>query len=281
MFPKSSIHVHSRFCDGEGEPEDYERAARERGFVSLGFSSHVPLPYPNDWAMRPAELPAYLERIRTMKRAAPQGMEIYLGLEIDYIPGLISPRDARFDELGLDFRIGSVHCLGRSADGKFREVDGPPEMLEELLEVDFAGDARALVRAFYRGVAGMLETGAPDLLAHLDLIKKNNRGGLYFSEEENWYREALAGLVPLIAASGTVVEVNTGGLARGKTTELYPAPWLLARLAGAGVPVTVNSDAHRPDQIDAFYPEAVEALRRAGYTSAFVFRAGGWVEAPL
>lgn len=69
-------------------------AAFEAGYSVLGFSSHAPLPFETIWNMDWSDLPAYAGVIRELKqRYAPRGMNILLGLEIDYIPGLCGPAD--------------------------------------------------------------------------------------------------------------------------------------------------------------------------------------------
>ncbi|MND02637.1 histidinol-phosphatase [compost metagenome] len=56
-------------------------------------------------------------------------------------------------------------------------------------------------------------------------------------------------------------------------TELYPEPGLLARFNAAGVPATLASDAHRPEDVARDYPTAVAALRGAGYATITRFAA--------
>lgn len=36
----ANFHTHSTFCDGKNTPEEIVLAALEKGFVSIGFSSH-------------------------------------------------------------------------------------------------------------------------------------------------------------------------------------------------------------------------------------------------
>jgi histidinol-phosphatase (PHP family) len=68
-----------------------------------------------------------------------------------------------------------------------------------------------------------------------------------------------------------VVEVNTGGLNRGKTTELYPSPDFLRLLREKGVPVIITADAHSAEHLDGHYQDAAAELRKIGYTHAVLF----------
>ena len=70
--------------------------------------------------------------------------------------------------------------------------------------------------------------------------------------------------VAQIAETGIAIECSSAGL-RKPVGELYPAPSLLARLRAAGVPATLASDAHAPEDVARDYPTAVAALRQAGY----------------
>jgi histidinol-phosphatase (PHP family) len=67
------------------------------------------------------------------------------------------------------------------------------------------------------------------------------------------------------------IECSSAGL-RKPVRALYPDPDWLARFRAAGVPATLASDAHRPEDVAADYPTAVAALRGAGYTTITRFR---------
>ena len=47
----SNCHTHTNYCDGISSPAEMAKKAYEKGFVSLGFSVHSPLPYENDYAI--------------------------------------------------------------------------------------------------------------------------------------------------------------------------------------------------------------------------------------
>ena len=69
MFYPSCLHTHSQFCDGKATMAQMAEKAADFGFVSLGFSSHSPLPYENDWAMREEAYPAYFGENPPAERA--------------------------------------------------------------------------------------------------------------------------------------------------------------------------------------------------------------------
>ena len=73
-------------------------------------------------------------------------------------------------------------------------------------------------------------------------------------------------VVAAVAEAGVAIECSSAGL-RKPVNELYPDPDWLAKFAAAGVPATLSSDAHTPEDVGRDYPTAVAALKGAGYTT--------------
>ncbi|MCL1898578.1 MAG: hypothetical protein FWG16_07155, partial [Micrococcales bacterium] len=61
------------------------------------------------------------------------------------------------------------------------------------------------------------------------------------------------------------IELNTSGL-HYAVAELYPAPLLLHAFHEAGVPCTISSDAHAPENVGRSFDAGYAALRAAGYS---------------
>jgi len=71
---------------------------------------------------------------------------------------------------------------------------------------------------------------------------------------------------------GVAVEVSSSTL-RQPAAEITPAPALLAMFRGAGVPITLASDAHVSDHAGYAHDQVVGAARAAGYDSHLRFTA--------
>src|SRR4051812_37908640 len=97
----TNYHSHSKYCDGKGELADYIQAARKAKVTSMGFSSHAPVPFDCKWCMKKENLQLYLSEINDLKKSTTD-IEIYKSLEIDFVPGIISPYQFK-DE--LDYTI--------------------------------------------------------------------------------------------------------------------------------------------------------------------------------
>ena len=109
-------------------------------------------------------------------------------------------------------------------------------------------------------------SGLFDIIAHPDLIKKfafrpaRDLSPLY-EETARAFQKA-----------GVCAEVNSAGL-RYPAGEIYPSFSFLKCLYKHNVPVTLGSDAHRPEQVGAGLPEALRLLREAGYQEIALFSA--------
>lgn len=267
----SCLHTHTSFCDGNGTVDDFCAAAYKKRFVSLGFSAHAPITkktgLKTDWHLRDDRLGDYCTAVRGARGRWSGKLDVYLGLEVDYIDGLISAADFDCAELGLDYLIGSVHYITPS-----RCVDDSPVEFEKLLNEDFGGDAMALAGRYWDCVELMVSGGGFDIIAHADIVKKNNKGDRWFSLNDERYIKRLERIACVIAESGLVTEVNTGGLNRGVTVEPYPSPRLLRLLQKKGVPVMINADAHKPEDLGGFYEDARRLLLETGFTKHCLFQ---------
>ncbi len=102
--------------------------------------------------------------------------------------------------------------------------------------------------------------------------------GRYFSEEEAWYRDLVMELIEMIKKQDVIVEVNTRGIYKKRSDDLYPGQWILKILKEKQIPITLSADAHKPEELDGYYPEALEILRKIGFRSLVYFSGDGWME---
>ena len=111
----SNYHSHCTFCDGRSIPEDFVRFAITHGFRAYGFSSHSPLPFETFWNMSKDDMPEYLQEIKRLKQKYSDQLEIYAGLEIDYLnkePGIYS---ARYMGEDTPYSVKNANLISRLA----------------------------------------------------------------------------------------------------------------------------------------------------------------------
>ncbi len=85
-------------------------------------------------------------------------------------------------------------------------------------------------------------------------------------------------LLETIKQAGSIIEVNTRGIYKKRCDELYPGRWILKEIREKGLPVTLSSDAHRPEEIDGYYAETLEILRDIGFKNLVYYDERGWEE---
>ena len=182
----TNYHSHSLYCDGRASMEDFVRFALSEGFTSYGFSSHAPLPFSTAWTMEWDRMNDYQAEFHRIKEKYAGKIELYLGLEIDYLNEESNPSAARFRELPLDYRIGSVHMLYNER-GEVVDVDVPADVFRQIVDKQFGGDLEQVVRLYYGRLRRMLELGGFDVVGHADKMHYNAacyRPGLL---DEVWY----------------------------------------------------------------------------------------------
>jgi histidinol-phosphatase (PHP family) len=204
-----------------------------------------------------ADLDAYVAAVRS------HGEPVGCGIELDWIEGREDELAALLEGRDFDLVLGSVHWLGGLA------VDHPDYAIWE----DVAADE--VWRRYFAQVRAAAASGLFDVLAHLDLAKVfgNAASESVVSSEHEQTADA-------IAAAGVAVEISTAGL-RKAAGELYPAPALLRALHRRGVPITLGSDGHVPEDLGRDFDRALGAAHACGYRTISMFAARERREVPL
>ncbi len=271
--------MHSHYCDGEGELEEYVIKAIEKGMFAIGFSGHTPVPFDTDWAMKKENLSKYLEEINILKKKYDTDIQIYSGLEIDFIPNVIGANNYR--DLDLDIIVGSVHYAGKFENGENCIIEYKEEIFIKGLELIFHNNIQELVKSYYRNIISMVNNDLPDIIGHLDVVKKFNSGNKYFDEKDRWHQKIVEEVIENIANTNCIVEINTRGYYKGTTKIFYPSRWIVERCFDHNIPITISSDAHNADDIDNGFNAAAELLLDVGYKYVDVFNKGKWSKAEL
>lgn len=271
----TNYHSHCTFCDGKAPMEDFVKSAIDADFTAYGVSSHAPLPFDTRWTLRHAEVGDYLGEFQRLKEKYSDHIELYVGMEIDYLYDEQNPAMDYFQRLPLDYRIGSVHMI-YTPDGEVIDTDTSVENFNVLLWRHFGGDLRELVRRYYHASFRMVELGGFDFIGHADKIAYNAeccRAGVTAAA---WYRDLRETLFSLVAEKGVMLEVNTKAyLTKGC---FFPDAAHFREIRRRGIPVVVNSDTHRPELVNAGRPEALTLLKEAGFKTVRELHAGKWMD---
>lgn len=256
----SNLHTHTIYCDGKNTVEENIEAAINKGLISIGFSGHSHFDE-DDTSMSRENTFKYLENIKKAKDIYKDKMEVYLGIEGDYYSNLNKDTDK---EMGLDYRIGSVHYVD-DGKGNYFPIDMSKESFNDT--INYFGNIREVIYRYYDNVIKMIEKQNPDIIGHLDLVRKYNLNKEYFTEEEDWYLKKIDEVVEVIKKSGSIAEINTKIMNKNNLNAHYPNKNTIKKLLENNIPIMINSDAHNANNIDHCYKEVIEELKKLGVSN--------------
>ena len=272
---KCNYHTHSTYCDGKEPMALFVKKAAELHFDHLGFSSHAPIDFRNDFAIKESHIPTYTQEIEDLKLQFSL-VQLFKALECDFIPGISKPFSYFKDKYALDYIIGGVHLVGNNLMEELWFIDGSKrEIYDSGLEKFFKRDIKKAVTAFWEQTFEMIEVEEFDIIAHLDKIKMHNQNR-FFSEDESWYRNLVFHALSLIKKNNIIVEINSRGLYKGRCNSFYPSSFVIEKASQMGIPFLISSDAHLSSELLLYYEEAVQELINHGVTSLMAFHNGEW-----
>ncbi len=252
----ADYHTHTPLCHhAQGTPQAFVDAAIAANLSEYGISDHAPVfPQPfDDWRMKLADVPTYLEWIVQARSHAAGRIPIRAGYECDWLPHCEPWIEKLAAHAEWDYLIGSVHYLG---DWNFDD----PKWLGRWAQAD----VEDVWKRYWHSYAEMAMSGLFDLLGHPDLIKKFTH--LPPGDLDRFYEPA----IDAIAAAGCAIEINTAGLHK-PCAEMYPAPRFLELACSAGIPIVISSDAHDPSHVARDFAQAADLARQIGFRETVLF----------
>jgi histidinol-phosphatase (PHP family) len=268
----SNFHTHTNYCDGSSSVPDVVDHAKDQ-LISLGISSHAPVPFDCAWCMKHDDLPSYLRDVKKVKSPSGSAIEIYCGLEVDFIPHVTGP--AIFKD-SVDYTIGSIHFVDALPDGRPWEIDGAHHKFLTGLTSIFKDDIQDVITRYFELTRQMVEESTPDIVGHLDKIKIQNTKNSLFNETDNWYKTEVKKTLACIQQAGVIVEVNTRGVYQKKSTTTYPSPWVLEQMYDLQIPITLSSDAHHPIDLINEFANTAHMLNKIGYKQIHILFNHQW-----
>ncbi|MBK5244803.1 MAG: histidinol-phosphatase [Eubacteriaceae bacterium] len=279
---RSNYHVHSNYCDGKNSLEEMVLAGIDAGLTSMGLSSHMPLPFKNDWTMRESSLDNYFKEVTYLKEKYSLSIELYCGLEIDYFidQNDISPLSKK-NISKLDFTIMSIHTIGSTRSDNVYYIDETQNNFAQGIKKFYKNKPRDFIEDYYHSIAQMVLDYQPDILGHLDLIKKFNPEHFFFDEKDNWYKDSVIECLDAISETGTLVEINTGANLRVPGVGRYPSDWIIPELFKRKIPITISGDSHTVTGINYDFSKTEIFLMDCGYKEYGMLKKGRWEMQPL
>lgn len=244
-------HMHTTYSDGKDTYPAYLEKARGKDLAEIGFTDHITL-VPVDWCVKEIDYPVMKENLKSLCNDFSEDVQVRFGIEVDYFPNREEELRQIISYFPVDYVIGSVHFLGNWNFDTDQSYYGK-----------WSNDE--LYRMYFETVQMAAKSGLFDIIGHFDLIKK------FQCWPENDQSHLYAQTLKIIKEANVVLELNTSGLDR-PCTEFFPNRKILEMACKIGIPVTLGSDAHRPDQVARHFEEAIDMLKGVGYTKIVRFR---------
>lgn len=271
---RSNHHSHTTFCDGRATPEEFIIEALKHNFRSFGFSAHAPLPFKTEWNMDIEKMDGYIEELNRLKREYSDKIEIYIGLECDYLSSDYHAAIPYFQNLETDYLISSVHYITNAENGEMMTVDGTIDDFNEGLERVFGGSIEKLIREYFLRSMLMVEKGGFDVIGHIDKLQQNGHLHPKFDLHNTLYSKSLHDLFCFVKERELIVEVNTKSY--NPKGMIYPNPYRFRMLKEMNIPIQVNSDSHHPDLIEDGFDIVFRMLKGVGFTHTRELVKGVW-----
>ncbi|MCY4018068.1 MAG: histidinol-phosphatase HisJ family protein [Chloroflexi bacterium] len=246
-------HMHTTLCKhARGAPADYAREAEKKGLRGIAFTCHSPMPFGWNPGVRMSinQLPQYVEMIEKTREDFAGRVDVRLGLESDYMPGMETWLDDLHKQADFSYILGSVH-----------------PQTQEYQAIYLEGSSRlAYERSYFENLANAAESGLFDCLSHPDIVKIVHPKQYQVSDHLDTIRRAL----DRIARTGIAMELNTSGVNK-PYPEMNPGMEILQEMAARNIPVVLGSDSHDAYRVGADFDKALDKLESVAYESVSYF----------
>lgn len=258
------------FCEhAEGTLRSVVEAAVAAGLTTFGLSEHAPRS--EDRFLYPSErqkgftverlqfdFDAYAAEAKALAQEFSGRIEILAGFEAEVVPtaSYADQMLAIRERYALEYMVGSVHYVNEI------QIDGTME--EFHAAVAESGGIESLAVRYYDAVAEMAARLKPEVVGHLDLIRRNAPAAADL--ETAAIAAAADRALESVKESGAILDLNTAGWRKGLGNP-YPAPWLVKRANELGIGFCFGDDSHGPAQVGDGIDRAREYLLQLDVTS--------------
>lgn len=273
----TNYHSHCDFCDGRAPMEQFVAQAVACGMSAYGVTSHTTFPTPGK-SLQPDTYGAYFAEFDRIKSMYNRQIELYVGLEIDYLDEVRNPQMPFYLSLPTDYTIGGVHFIANDR-GEWMCTDGAFEGFKERMAQYFSNDIRRVVELFYKQSRNLVACKGYDIYAHPDKITLNAVQFYPDIINERWFEDLVVTHLRSLAGKDILVELNTKAWEQHR--RLFPSIDLLPLARKLGLRMVVNSDCHEPDKVNSGRLAGLQKLCEAGYETVWEMHNYRWQECPI
>ena len=266
MRARSNPHTHTTFSDGRDAPRAQIERALALGFRALGFSDHAAQYVDAFTGMPKAREADYRSAVRALAEEYAGRIRIHLGVELDSEFGLA---ERKF----YDYILLSCHYVRRGDARALVDCRPRRDRVFAVRDEAYGGDGEAMAADYFLHLGARALEERPAILGHFDIVKYFNGNGSLYDPASPVVRRAQLEALSMVRESGALLEVNTGGMARGYVNEPYPSWDILRVCRDMGGGVILGSDCHDARLMDFAFDGVLARLRAEGFES--VWELGG------
>jgi histidinol-phosphatase (PHP family) len=255
VSPGIDYHVHSNLSvDAYDSVEAMCARAVDIGLTEIVFTEHYDTE-PADEGYEFYDYEKSHQAVQRMQDKFSDRLTVKLGIEVDYqtvyeetIAGFLAGKH-------YDYVLGARHWEQGALIGR-DYFEGRPE-------------DEAYGR-YFETVLPLVETGLFDVLAHIDLVKRDGTERYGTFEVEKWMPR-IEPILRKLVEKGMGLEINTSGV-RQPPGEPYPGLAVVKRYRELGGRIlTVGSDSHRIEQLGVGLDTGIRLAGQAGFTELTLF----------
>lgn len=255
----SDFHIHTPYCGhAHGRIIDYVEIAVFKGMKEICFTDHLGRYYLTesqkkrywDWGMNAQKLERYCLELDDVKDTFKDQITIRTGLEIDYIEGAENLIMPLIEKYNFDFLLGSIHCLPRFGWKHIANYSGQ--------------DLWPLFEDYFKAAKAIVSSDIFNSLAHLDFIWRYAKWPLKKTTKVFKYIEDI---VETAAAHDVAIEINSNGYLWSQIYTVQggdPFDILLEKIKDHNTPITIGSDAHKPEFVGKAFTDVAQMLKIKG-----------------
>lgn len=226
---KANYHTHTYLCNhASGTIEEYVKTAVAAGYKILGFADHTPYRFPGNYynsiRMRTENQKIYVEEIERLKEKYKDIIQIYLGYEAEYYPGLFGDLLELLNSYPCDYIILGQHFTKN-------EYDGGVYVGESTYDIQ-------ILKQYVSQVCEGTRLGVFTYIAHPDLINYRGPIGEYLSHMEK--------IIIASVETDTPLELN---IPRIWNSFDKPQEEFFKMAGKYGCKAIIGADAHSPEKL--------------------------------
>jgi len=204
----------------------------------------------------------YFEEVDQIRGLYSDDIQIFTGLEIDYIEGAEDMLIPIINQYQLDFILGSIHCL-------------PAIGWHHLINYRIK-DTWPVFKEYFNAASLLIRSGIFDSFAHIDFIWRYIK---WPEKETENIIECIKETIALAASHSMAIEINSNAYIWSQindikndlsNNELFNI--VIKAIKESKTSITVGSDAHRPEFLGNSFPQIAELLTNTGISEYTIFQ---------